>query len=375
MILLVIIYLAFISLGLPDSILGSAWPVISSEWGLPLDAAGYISFVLIGSTIFSSFMSGRMIKKYGTAKLTIFSCGLTGLSLLGYAFAPSYTWLLGLSIPLGLGAGSVDAALNNYVATHYKAHHMNWLHAFWGVGASLGPMIMSVYLLTSWHIGYRVVALIQLSLFVLFVVSYKLWPKENFETQEHPEKNVFKIKGASYAYLSFLLYCMAEFSVGLWSASYLVNIKALSPEIAARYVAIYYGGITIGRILSGCLAFKLKNKQLIIYGLSLSIVAISMLIFVESSLLLLIALTCFGMGLAPFYPSMIHETPKHFGQENAQTIIGHQVGFAATGSAILPPVIGAVLKRTSLVYFPWIILISLFLVGICVVNLYRLKRN
>lgn len=372
MLLLIVIYLAFVSLGLPDSMLGSAWPVISTKWQLPLDGAGYVSLILVGSTIVSSFLSGQVIRKFGTAKVTIFSCGITGCSLLGYSIAPSYGWLILFSIPLGLGAGAVDAALNGYVAKHYKAHHMNWLHAFWGIGASLGPMIMSVFVLSSWQRGYRVVGFMQLSLFVIMLLTVSVWPKETHSVEKETEKpETIKLEGRYYAYLSFLIYCMTEFSVGLWSASYLVEIKTFDPTLAARAVAMFYAGITCGRMLSGFLSIRVRNKHLIFYGLFIGILSVIGVLVLKNPLMIVLSMTGIGVGLAPFYPSMMHETPKHFGEENASNIIGHQVGFAATGSAVMPPIIGFFLNHSSLTLLPFILLFALGVLCVCVLKLYK----
>ncbi|MCH4889249.1 MFS transporter [Acidaminobacter sp. JC074] len=374
MVLLVIIYMAFISLGLPDSILGSAWPTIHTEWGLPLDAAGYISFICVSGTIVSSFMSGRVIRRFGTAKVTLIACTMTGLSLLGYSFAPSYIWLLLLAVPLGLGGGSVDAALNNYVATHYEAHHMNWLHSFWGVGATAGPVIMSGYLLRSWQLGYRTISMIQLTLAVILFLTLRLWPKEQIQiADEHLEKGAFKVKGVKYALAVFLFYCMSEFSTGLWGATYLVKVKSLSPDTAARFIAIYYGGITLGRMVSGFLTFRLSNQQLIRYGTYLSIGAMALLMLPLPKFGLMIALLLIGFGLAPIFPAMIHETPNHFGKELSQTVIGYQVAFAGIGSAFLPPVIGLIVKHTSMWILPIILILGMVLVLICTGKVFKLK--
>lgn len=376
MILLIIIYLAFISLGLPDSVLGSAWPVIHTEWGLPLDAAGYVSLIGVSGSIVSSFLSGRIIKRFGTAKVTLLSCLMTGLALLGYSFAPSYIWLLILAVPLGFGGGSVDAALNNYVATHYKAHHMNWLHSFWGVGATMGPIIMSGYLLTSWQMGYRTISFLQLSLALVLLLTLGLWPKEKIQvSDEHLDKNVIRIKGVKYALMVFMFYCMAEFSTGLWGASYLVQVKDLSAETAARLVAMYYGGITIGRMVSGFLTFRFTNKALVRYGVYLSILAMILLMLPLPSGFMMIALLLFGFGLAPIFPAMIHETPNHFGKEVSQTVIGYQMAFAGIGSAFLPPIIGLVVRSFSLNLLPLIIIGGMLMVLISANKVFKIKAS
>ena len=376
MILLIIIYLAFISLGLPDSILGSAWPAIQSGWSLPLDAAGWISFLVVGSTIISSFLSGKVIKRFGTGKVTMFSCLMTGLALLGFSFAPSYIWLLVFAIPLGLGGGSVDAALNNYVATHYHAHHMNWLHSFWGVGATLGPIIMAGYLATSWQTGFRTISLLQLTLAAVLILTISLWPKKKEHIEDvSKSKGVFKIKGVKYALAIFLFYCAVEFSLGLWGSSYLVQIKGLTPATGARFVALYYGGITVGRMISGFLSFKLTNKQLILIGIYTAFVGIVLLVLPLPSWSLIIAMPVIGLGLAPIFPSMIHETPKHFGKDVSQTIVGYQMAFGGIGSAFLPPTIGFIVSKTSLGLFPYLLMLAMVVLHFSAQKLLHLKVN
>lgn len=372
MIILVIIYLAFISLGLPDSVLGSAWPAIRIDWTLPLDGAGYISLVLVSGSILSSFMSGRIIRRFGTARVTLISCMMTGLALLGYSLAPSYVWLLLLALPLGLGGGSVDAALNNYVANHYKAHHMNWLHAFWGLGATLGPVIMSLHIAKSWQAGYRTIAMIQLSLAVIILLTLGAWPKEKHEQVEEKNK-LDNLKGVPFALGVFLFYCMIEFSTGLWGASYLVESKGISPKLAARFIAMYYGGITLGRIISGFLSFKWDNKQMIQIGIGLSSAALVMMLLPLPQYISLVSLILLGIGLAPIFPSMIHETPHHFSKESSQTIIGYQMAFGGIGSAFLPPLIGILIKFTNINLFPVILLGGMCLLVVCVYKLFNLK--
>lgn len=376
MVLIIIIYLAFVSLGLPDSILGTAWPLMRAEWMLPIDQGGYVSFLIIGSTILSSFLSGHVIKRFGTAKVTFFSCTMTGLALLGFSFAPSYYWLLPLAIPLGLGGGAVDAALNHYVASHYQAHHMNWLHSFWGVGATLGPIIMSVFLTTSWRYGYRTISILQLSLAVVLLLTLRLWPKETFEDVEHTKNNqkVIHVKGVKYALMIFMFYCMVEFSTGLWGSSYLVSQKNLAPEMAARFVALFYGGITVGRVVAGFLSFKFTNKQMIVGGITIALVSILLFLLPLPSMMYGVLFLSLGLGLAPIFPSMIHETPVHFGKEMSQKIIGYQMGFGGIGSAFLPPLIGILVRNTSMAVFPYILFGGLVILAFCFSRILHLKK-
>jgi len=358
--LLIIIYLAFISLGLPDSILGVAIPAINSGWGVPLATGGIISMIVIGGSVISSFLSDLIIKKVGTGKIVFFSCLTTGLALLGFSLAPSIYWLFILALPLGLGGGTVDAALNNYVASHFKAHHMNWLHSFWGVGATLGPIIMSWNLINkSWQSGYRSISFIQLTLAVFLLISIPIWKKhKTINTITNSDKilnenvNLFKIKGLKYALLSMLLYCSIELGTGLWGSSYLVGYRGFSVDSAARFVAIYYSGITIGRFLSGFISFKLSNRKLIRYGLLTSIIGIGLLLLPLPKYMLGGGLVLIGFGLAPIFPSMIHETPVRFGKQLSQKIIGYQMGFAYIGSAIIPPILGVLFQTISIGLLP-----------------------
>src|SRR6056297_2292286 len=378
--LLVLIYLAFISLGLPDSLVGVAWPAIRAQWNLPLDYAGLVQIPIVGSTIASSLLSGYIIKKFGTGRVTFISCLMTGLALLGFSFAPSIGWLLLLGIPLGLGGGSVDAALNNYVALHFKAHHMNWLHSFWGIGATVGPLIMSGALSqdANWRLGYLTIALIQLSLAIVLMISLPLWKKHReqpgynveVEAEQNSEKplnmlQVFKMKGIVYAIATFMFYVSAEMSVGLWGSSYLVESKNIGVGLAASWVALYYGGITAGRFLSGFISFKLNNVQMIRLGIGVSLTGILMLILPLPGIFNMIALILTGLGFSPIFPAMIHETPNRFGSQNSQTVIGYQMGFGYMGSAVLPPLFGVILDTAGMVFFPFLILMSILIVLFC----------
>ncbi len=366
-ILLVLIYLAFISLGLPDSILGVAWPAIRTDWGMPLDAAGLIVFITICGTVISSFSSGFLIKKFGTGKLTTISCFMTGLALLGFSFAPGYIWMLLLGLPLGFGAGAVDTGLNNYVALHYKSHHMNWLHSFWGVGSTLGPIIIGSTLSAglSWRNGYRTIAFIQLALAFILLVTLPVWSKHkalvalkdpSLNDSEHKpklfDKAVIQTQGLIFALGTFLFYCAVEISVGLWGSSYLVQAKNIAVDTAAYWVALYYASIMTGRIVAGFITFKVSNKIMIRSGAVLALTAVILMILPLPAKLSLVPMILVGLGLSPIFPAMIHETPKRFGRDKSQTIIGYQMGFAYIGSAVFPPIIGLVVTRTSMMMLP-----------------------
>ncbi|MFW6263711.1 MAG: MFS transporter, partial [Thermotogota bacterium] len=376
--------------GLPDPLLGVAWPVMRVGWNLPLDFAGLIAIPISGSTILSSLISGFTIRKLGTGKVVYISCLLTGGALLGFSLAPSYIWLMFLGIPLGLGAGSVDAALNNYVALHFKAHHMNWLHAFWGIGATVGPLIMSASLTTtsSWRGGYRTVAFIQLSLAVLFILFFPLWAKHKtqpgynkaVEAEQHESAKkvrmlqVFKIKGVLAAIATFMFYVTAEMAVGLWGSTFLVEVKEVAAQIAASWIALYYGGITLGRILAGFVSFKLNNVQMIRLGVGISLLGVILLLLPLPKLFILPSLLLIGLGFAPIFPSMIHETPTRFGSSVSQTVIGYQMGFGYMGSAIMAPLIGVLLRTIAVWIFPILILLCVMVVLLTTESLNNLAR-
>lgn len=374
---LIIIYLAFISLGLPDSLLGSAWPVIWPDINSSFASAGIVAMVIAGGTIVSSLASGIMIQKIGTGKITLISCFLTAAALLGFSMAPSLVWLILLAIPLGLGAGAVDAALNHYVAENYKAHHMNWLHCFWGVGATMGPLIMSSYIANydSWRGGYMVVSMIQFALVIVLLVSLPLWkrvaakrelelsqngqPDEiaNPRTEANVKSNVLSIKGVKPSLVAFMFCCGVESTVGLWGASYLVGAKTISAETAALWVSLYYGGITVGRLITGFITLKVHNRLIIRYGQLTAIAGGVILLLPLSDMLSLVGFIFIGLGIAPIYPGLLHETPVRFGKANSGRLMGYQMAVAYTGTTLLPPLFGYLAAQTSIGLFPIILLI------------------
>lgn len=382
LILLIIIYLAFISLGLPDALLGVSWPMMRQDFMLGLDAAGAISAVVTVGTIASSLLSGTLIRRFGEGKITLISGLMTGFALLGYSVAPSFIWFIVLAIPLGFGAGSVDTALNHYVALHFKAHHMNWLHSFWGVGATAGPVLMASILekTDSWRLGYQTVAGIQLALALIIFISLPLWKKHGDLVEEKtPEIEegkpitgiaVLKVKGVVPALLIFMFYCAAEYAMGLWGASYLVQERGITLETAARWVAFYYGGITVGRVLAGFISFKLSNKTMILGGMSIALTGALLLLLNVSNVTSMLAFVLIGLGFAPIFPSMTHETPKRFGKSITQTVIGYQFTAAYVGIAVFPALIGIIIDNTSMIAFPIFILGC---VGMQVLFFLRLK--
>ncbi|CAM4198374.1 MFS transporter [Paenibacillus phoenicis] len=372
---LLIIYLAFISLGLPDSLLGSAWPIIRGELGAPLGTAGVLYMIVAAGTIVSSLASGSLLGRFGTGKVTLVSCLMTAAALLGYSAAPSVFWLAVCAIPLGLGAGAVDAGLNNYVAAHYKAHHMSWLHCFWGVGATLGPVIMAGFMSGGghWRSGYLTVSMIQFALVVILLFSLPLWDrvariaggsrKEELSELEAEQPDTgpvkpLRIPGVKLALVSFLFYCGVESTVGLWGSSYLVGIKGVDAATAASWVSLYFAGITVGRFIAGFVTFKVSNRVMIRAGQIIALLGAVVLVLPLPAALSLVGLLIIGLGLAPIYPCMLHETPVRFGKRQSPTIMGYQMAVAYTGSTFMPPLLGFLASHSTIGVFPVYIVLS-----------------
>lgn len=332
--------------------------------------------VIAGGTIVSSLASGSMIKRLGTGRITLFSCFLTAGALLGFSLAPSMAWLVVLAIPLGLGAGAVDAALNHYVAENYKAHHMNWLHCFWGVGATMGPIIMSSYIAdhNSWRSGYTAVSIIQFSLVIILLITLPLWKRvaamqeidrpqtenvvdnEKRQQEQIVKAGIFRIRGVKPTLTAFLFYCGVETTVGLWGASYLVGAKHISADTAAIWISLYYGGITLGRLITGFITLKVGNRLLIRYGQLITILGAIILVLPLSASFSLTGFMLIGLGLAPIYPGLLHETPSRFGKEHSAKLMGYQMAVAYTGTTLLPPMFGLVASQTSIGLFPSVVL-------------------
>lgn len=365
--LLVIIYVAFISLGLPDSMLGAAWPVMQVQLSLPLAGAGLVSMIVSGSTIVSSLLSGVLIRRLGTGKLTLISVSMTALALLGYSFSQNYLWLCLIAIPLGLGAGSVDSALNDFVARNFAARHMNWLHSFWGVGATSGPLIMAFMLSQTgrWQMGYRTVAIVQFSLVAILTFSLPLW--QRFPAPASPNTTVGrvkirKLKGIVPNLVAFFAYCAVETSTGLWAASFLVRQRGLSQVLAAGGASAYYLGITLGRFLNGFLSSHFEAKNLVRGGVAMILLGI-VLMFLPFPILSLVGLMTIGLGCAPIYPTLLHETPRRFGTENSASLMGLQMATAYVGLTLMPPLLGVIVDRFGMQLYPLgLLILALLLV-------------
>ena len=361
--LLALIYICFISLGLPDSLLGSAWPVLHSEISVPVSYAGIISITITLGTILSSLFSDKLLHKFGAGLVTAVSVTTTALCLFGFSISTQFWMLIVWAIPFGLGAGGVDAILNNYVALNYKAQHMSWLHCMWGVGASVSPYIMSFSLLKleDWSGGYLIVSIIQAVLSAIIFISIPLWKKgsvkdelteKKTETKSLSFKEIFSIKGAIPCFLMFFSYCALEVTASLWASTYLVQNWSFSPESAAGYASMFYIGVTLGRLINGFLAMKLCDKILIRMGSLIIAIGIALMLIPLHSTLVLVGFTVIGLGCAPIYPCIIHMTPDVFGKDKSQAMIGVQMAFAYTGFLVMPPLFGVIADYISISLLP-----------------------
>lgn len=363
-VLLLVIYITFIGLGLPDSLLGSAWPIMHLDLGVPIGLAGMASIVATGGTVISSLLSEGFIKRFGTGAVTTVSVALTATALIGIRFTNSFVPVLLLSIPLGLGGGTVDSALNNYVALHYKSTHMNWLHCFWGIGASCGPLIMSSFLAQdNWRGAYQTISLLLCCIVAMLVCSLKLWRKlggptavNEADTKPVPKKTLLKLPGTVLACLSFACYCGVEYTAGLWASSFFVEAKGISADKAASWASLYYVGITLGRGISGFLAMKLKDRQIIRIGLTLMGVGAALLILPIPGLPPVAGLVLLGLGSAPIFPGLLDLTPEMFGETYSQGMIGLQMAFAYMGGSLLSPLFGLLSSHVGLELWPWYLL-------------------
>ena len=346
--LLAIIYMSFISLGLPDALLGAAWPTIYPQFGVPVSYMGLIALIISFGTVVSSLMTDRLINRFGTGKITAFSVGLTAFALVGFFLSDSYWLLCVFAIPYGLGAGCVDAALNNYVAVHYASRHMSWLHCMWGIGAATGPYIMG-FALTSgqgWNMGYFYIAILQIVLTAVLVFSLPMW-KRTVSGHENPQKQlsipqILKISGTKEIMVAFFCYCALEQTAGQWASSYFVMKDGLTTEEAASLASLFYIGITAGRAISGFVTMKLNDTQMIRLGQGIIGVGVVVMLLPLGKYATIAGLLMTGLGCAPIYPCVIHSTPDHFGAERSQAIIGVQMASAYVGNCLMPPLFGVI---------------------------------
>ena len=360
-VLLIIIFISFIGVGLPDSILGTAWPSIYREFDLPVSLAGYITATVSACTIISSLLSSKVINRFGTGVVTAVSTILTVVALFGFAFSGNAIFFFVMAIPLGLGAGSIDTALNNFIALHYSATKMNFLHCFYGLGIAASPYIMSYALGNdnNWRKGYILVAVIQSVIALIAILSLPLWKK--VERQEKKADNVVKVLKLSdlikmpavrlscYAFFSS---CALELTAGSWSSTYFVNTKGVIPDKAAQITMLFYVGLAFGRFLSGVLAKKLSRWQII--GISTGVLfgAIIMFILPVSIMATSIALFFIGLGIGPIFPNLTHLTPENFGRDISQSVMGVQQASAYIGIMIMPWLFGTLAQICSTKIFP-----------------------
>ena len=362
--LISLIYLAFVSMGLPDSLLGSAWPSIYENMGVPLSAVGLVTILISSGTVISSFLSDRAIRRFGTGLVTVVSTALVAVSLFGFSFARSLPALCLWALPYGLGGGSIDAALNNYVALHYKSRHMSWIHFFWGVGAALSPSIMSAILTRGylWTAGYRLVGTIQAVIGVLLFLSLPIW-KRNVSAEEESTaarltfRQVLHLPGARQILISFFCYCALETTAGLWAASYMTLYRGVEPGTAAAWASIFYLGITAGRFFNGLISDRLGNRVMVRIGEGTVLLGIVFLLLPLGHAGAFAGLVLVGLGAAPIYPCLLHETPENFGRENSQAIMGKQMACAYIGSTLMPPVFGLIAEHIHIGLYPVFLLL------------------
>ena len=378
--LLAIIYMAFISLGLPDSLLGSAWPVMRLELDAPISYAGIVSMIIALGTIVSSLMSSRVIRRLGTGLTTAASVAMTAAALFGFSVSGRF-WMLCLwAVPYGLGAGAVDAALNNYVALHYSSRHMSWLHAFWGVGVTVSPYIMSGCLARGlgWQAGYRNVSILQIILTLILFAALPLWKLNSGSRQEEQSRDVplsqaVKIPGVPFVLAAFFGFCALETTAGLWASSYLVGARGVDPQTAAQFTALFYLGETAGRIANGFIADRFGDKKLIRAGILIMLAGVA-LILLPADALSLGGLVVLGLGAAPVYPCIIHSTPASFGEENSQALVGIQMASAYCGSTFMSPLFGLLAQYVDVGLYPWYLLAFAVLMLLMTERLNRILR-
>ena len=386
--LLVIIYISFISLGLPDALLGSAWPSMYKEMGVPVSYAGIISMIISFGTIISSLQSDRLTKKLGAGMVTAISVAMTAAALFGFSVSGSFLALCLWAVPYGLGAGSVDAALNNYVALHYTSRDMSWLHCMWGVGTIVGPYVMG-YALTNgmtWNRGYFIISVLQIVLSAALFFSLPIWRKmEKKGTEGQHEsgtesrkalrlKEIIRIPGAKEIMVTFFCYCAVEQTAMLWGSSYMVLHNGLTAEEAASYASLFCIGITVGRFLNGFLMMRFQDDQMIRAGQAVIIAGIVILLLPFGKVTAVGGLILIGLGCAPVYPCIIHSTPANFGADRSQALIGVQMASAYVGSCLMPPVFGLLANHISASLLPWYLLVIMLLMVIMYTNVIKKTR-
>lgn len=383
-ILLAIIYLAFISLGLPDSVLGSAWPSVYQEFQVPISYAGIITMIISAGTILSSLFSHRVIHRFGTGVVTLASVAMTAAALIGFSLSNSFLLLCIWSIPYGLGAGSVDAALNNFVALHYKARHMSWLHSFWGVGATAGPFIMGLCLTNGlpWNSGYQVIGVMQTVLVAGLLMSLPLWKKAgkaiSMDGKGHRHLSLLEamgMPGVKPILMAFFSYCAVETTAGLWASSYMVLYKGMDARTAAKWAAIFYLGITAGRFLSGFITDGLGNRSMVRAGQILALCGTLVILLPLGNTPTFTGLILLGLGCAPIFPSMLHATPDNFGRDKSQAIMGMQMASAYFGTTFMPLAFGFIGDKVGIWTYPIFLMVFVILMLVMMEGPGRLREG
>ncbi len=379
--LLIAIYIAYIGLGLPDSLFGTSWPAIYPEWGLPISYANFITIINCMGTTTASIFSARLIKKFGTGGITVLSTALTAVSLLGISYAPGFGWICALSIPLGMGAGAIDTALNNYVATHYNASHMSFLHCFYGVGITISPYIMSLALSdnSAWQKGYRYAFFIQTGITLVMILALPLWKKvKTAEAAAGEEEEEIIVLGYGkmlrdpaivMILFAFMASCALEALCNIWGATYLVDAKGFLPDKAASLIMFYYIGFTLGRFLSGILANKLSAWFLTCAGIGICGVAAVVILLPLPAIFAAVGLCLMGFGVGPIFPNLTHLTPAIFGKKISQSVIGAEMAMSYVAYMGIPFIFGLAARNISINLYPWFVAIMFIIALICILRL------
>ena len=382
--LLVVIYIAFIGLGVPDSLIGSAWPAIHTEMNIPVEAVSILTLLISGCTVLSSMFSAGILNKFGTAKVTAFSTAMTAAALLGFSFAPSFWFMIPLAVILGLGAGAIDSGLNNYVALHFKASHMNFLHCFYGVGVSLSPYLMSQALSdTGWRSGYRYAFYVQAAITLLLIVSVPLWKKTTSAEQSEEESSInltllqmAKMPEIRQVWIIMLATNAIEYACGVWGSTYLVTEKGFQTKHGALALTVYYVGMSVGRFVSGLLSDKISTWKRIGIGTAILAPAIAIMLLSLPGTVTVLGLFLVGLGNGSIYPNMIHLTPHNFGKEVSQSVMGSQIAFAYIGVMLAPPAVSIISKLFGIKIYP-VLLAVLYMIMVialkCFIN--QLKKQ
>ena len=368
LLLLVIIYIGFISLGLPDSVFGVSWPVMHIDFHLDQSFASIMTVIIACGTVWTSMVAGKVIRKFGTGKVAGISILMTAISLVGISFAPSIWFVILFMIILGIGAGAVDAGLNDYVSRHYKPQHMSWLHCFWGVGVTVSPLIMAISLKDdNWRIGYRRVSVLLFIIAVIMLSALPLWKKmskndfkdtaEDHKKTDEKKVRPITIKGVGIAMVILAFYCSVEMILGTWGASFLINTKGINAATAAKWISFYFGGIVAGRFINGFLSMRFSDKVLILGGISIGLFGAILLMLPISNMLLLGSLVLIGAGYGPIFPCSIHATSARFGEKYSPDIVGYQMGGAYMGALIIQPAFGFVASKTTFLLMPYVLLV------------------